>query len=118
MKEKSQIEKNAEKKQIDLLSTALREASNAGGHWLNATGKGYPKFYPRGVSVSPFNALFMTLHSDRHGCKTNLFTLYSDAKIRGTSVQGTSRESLSYSIIGTSTSTATTRRISSAGTLT
>ena len=87
MKEKSQIEKNAEKKQIDLLSTALREASNAGGHWLNATGKGYPKFYPRGVSVSPFNALFMTLHSDRHGCKTNLFTLYSDAKIRGTSVQ-------------------------------
>ena len=39
------------------------------------------------MSVSPFNALFMTLHSDRHGCKTNLFTLYSDAKIRGTSVQ-------------------------------
>lgn len=85
MKEKSTIEKKAEEKQIELLSTALSEASNAGGHWLNATGKGYPRFYPRGVSVSPFNALFMGLHSDRNGCKTNLFTLYSDAKARGTS---------------------------------
>ena len=49
MKEKSQIEKRAEEKQIALLSTALSEASNAGGHWLNATGKEYPRFYPKGV---------------------------------------------------------------------
>ena len=81
------MEKNAEERQIELLSTALNEASNAGGHWLNATGKGFPKFYPRGVAVSPFNGLFMALHSDRNGCKTNLFTLYSDAKARGTSVR-------------------------------
>ena len=40
------------------------------GHWLNASGKGYPRFYPKGVSVSAFNALFMTLHSDKNGCKT------------------------------------------------
>ena len=70
-----------------MLSTALNEASNAGGHWLNAAGKGFPKFYPRGVAVSPFNGLFMALHSDRNGCKTNLFTLYSDAKARGTAVR-------------------------------
>ena len=87
MKEKSQIEKNAQEKQVALLSTALNEASNAGGHWLNATGKSYPKFYPKGVAVSPFNGLFMALHSDRNGCKTNLFTLYSDAKSRGTAVR-------------------------------
>ena len=87
MKEKSQIEKNAQEKQVSLLSTALNEAANAGGHWLNATGKGYPKFYPKGVAVSPFNGLFMALHSDRNGCKTNLFTLYSDAKARGTAVR-------------------------------
>jgi len=87
MKEKSQIEKNAQEKQVALLSTALNEASNAGGHWLNAAGKGYPKFYPKGVAVSPFNGLFMALHSDRNGCKTNLFTLYSDAKARGTAVR-------------------------------
>lgn len=80
MKEKSQIEKNAEEKQVVLLSAALREASNAGGHWLNAAGKGYPEFYPKGVAVSPFNGLFMALHSDRNGCRTNLFTLFGDAQ--------------------------------------
>ena len=87
MKEKSQIEKKAEEKQITLLSTALSEASNAGGHWLNASGKGYPRLYPKGVSVSAFNALFMTLHSDKNGCKTNQFTLFSDAKAQGASVR-------------------------------
>jgi len=79
MKEKSQIEKNAAQKQVELLSLALSSASEAGGHWLNAAGKRYPRLYPQGVSASPFNALFMALHSDSKGCKTNLFTLYTDA---------------------------------------
>ena len=87
MKEKSQAEKNAEEKQTALLSAALSEAANAGGHWLNAAGKSYPRFYPKGVSVSPFNALFLSLHSDRNGCKTNLFTLYNETKARGASVR-------------------------------
>lgn len=87
MKEKSQFEKNASDKQVELLSGALNGAVSAGGHWLNATGKGYPKFYPKGVAVSPFNALFMALHSDKTGSKTNLFTLYSEAKARGESVR-------------------------------
>lgn len=87
MKEKSQVEKNAENKQTALLSTALSEAANANGHWLNAAGKSYPRFYPKGVSVSPFNALFMALHSDRNGSKTNLFTLYNEAKARGAAVR-------------------------------
>lgn len=87
MKEKSQFEKNAADKQVELLSEALNSAVSAGGHWLNATGKGYPKFYPKGVAVSPFNALFMALHSDKTGSKTNLFTLYSEAKARGESVR-------------------------------
>ena len=87
MKEKAQFEKNAADKQVELLSEALNGAVSAGGHWLNATGKGYPKFYPKGVAVSPFNALFMALHSDKTGSKTNLFTLYSEAKARGESVR-------------------------------
>ena len=66
MKEKSSIEKKAQEKQTDLLSKALSEASNAGGHWLNASGKKFPRLYPQGVSASPFNALFMALHSDRY----------------------------------------------------
>lgn len=87
MKEKSQFEKNAADKQVELLSEALNGAVSAGGHWLNATGKGYPKFYPKGVAVSLFNAVFMALHSDKTGSKTNLFTLYSEAKARGESVR-------------------------------
>lgn len=87
MKEKSQFEKNAADKQVELLSGALNGTVSAGGHWLNATGKCYPKFYPAGVAVSPFNALFMALHSDKNGCKSNLFTLYSEAKARGESVK-------------------------------
>ena len=43
MKEKSPIEKNAEKKQVELLSEALNGASSANGYWLNASGKGYPR---------------------------------------------------------------------------
>ena len=82
MKEKSPIEKNAEKKQVELLSEA-----SANGYWLNASGKGYPKFHPRGVAVSPFNGLFMALHSDRNGCRTNLFTLFNEAKALGASVR-------------------------------
>ena len=87
MKEKSQIEKKAEEKQTELLSAALGGASNAGGHWLNVSGKGFPRVYPQGVSASPFNALFMALHSDNNGCKTNLFTLYSETKARGAAVR-------------------------------
>lgn len=87
MKEKTQFEKNAADKQVELLSGALNGAVSAGGHWLNATGKSYPKFYPAGVAVSPFNALFMALHSDKNGCKSNLFTLYSEAKARGESIK-------------------------------
>ena len=86
MKEKSPIEKNAEIKQIDLLSEALNGAPNANGYWMNASGKGYPKFYPHGVSVSPFNGLFMALHSDRNGCRTNLFALFNEARAMGASV--------------------------------
>ena len=86
MKEKSPIEKNAEIKQIDLLSEALNSAPNANGYWMNASGKGYPKFYPHGVSVSPFNGLFMALHSDRNGCRTNLFALFNEARAMGASV--------------------------------
>lgn len=87
---------------MELLSEALNGAVSAGGHWLNATGKCYPKFYPAGVAVSPFNALFMALHSDKNGCKSNLFTLYSEAKEEANPSRNTKKEYRSCSIIGTS----------------
>ena len=38
MKEKSQFEKNAAEKQVELLSEPLNNAIGASVHWLNATG--------------------------------------------------------------------------------
>ena len=87
MKEKSDFEKRAAEKQVSLLTEALTSAVNANGHWLNASGKLYPKLYPKGFSVSPFNALVLALDSDAKGCKSNLFTQFSEAKARGESVR-------------------------------
>ena len=87
MKEKSEFEQKAADKQVALLSQALSSAVDAGGHWMNASGKLYPKLYPKGFDVSPFNALVLALDSDAKGCKTNLFTLFSEAKARGESVR-------------------------------
>ena len=72
---------------MSLLTEALTSAVDAKGHWLNASGKLYPKLYPKGFSVSPFNALVLALDSDAKGCKSNLFTQFSEAKARGESVR-------------------------------
>lgn len=87
MKEKSQAEKIAAERQVELLSSALDNAASAKGYWLNASGKNYPRFYPKGLAVSPFNALVMALHSDRTGSKTNLFMPFSEAKRQGVAVR-------------------------------
>mgnify|MGYP000950826674 CR=1 FL=1 len=82
MKEKSEFEKRTAEKQVSLLTEALTSAVDAKGHWLNASGKLYPKLYPKGFSVSPFNALVLALDSDAKGCKSNLFTQFSEAEAR------------------------------------
>lgn len=87
MKDKSQAEKTAAERQVELLSTALGSAPSANGYWLNASGKTYPSFYPKGLTVSPFNALIMSLHSDKSGSKTNLFMPFSEAKRQGVAVR-------------------------------
>lgn len=84
---KTQLQKSAEEKQITLLSEALDRSTGIKGYWLNVSGKQYPRFYPKGLAVSPFNALIMSLHSDKNGCKSNLFTTYNQAKSLGASVR-------------------------------
>ena len=59
MKEKSAIEKNAAEKQVELLSSALGNAAEAGGYWLNTGGKQYPRFYPKGHT--PFLQFYMPM---------------------------------------------------------
>ena len=87
MKEKNNIEKAAAEKQIELLTTALGNAATNYRYWMNAAGKQYPRLYPKGVAVSPFNAIMLALHSDRNGGKTNLYTTFSEAKKQGYAVR-------------------------------
>ena len=92
MTEKAQQEKNAAERQVALLTDALESARTHEGIWLNIKGKAAPRFYPRGVSVSAFNAVILGLHSDQNGYKTNEYTLFSEAKKRGESVQAKEKE--------------------------
>ena len=87
MQEKNPQEKAAAEKQAELIINALERAKTNGGVWLNPQEKTAPRFYPRGVTVSAFNALTMALHSDENGYKTNEYTLFTEAKKRGESVQ-------------------------------
>ena len=87
MTEKNQQEKNAAERQVALLVNAFNKAQENGGVWLNKDGKKAPSFYQKGVSISPFNAIILGLHSDQDNYKTNEYTLFSEAKKRGESVQ-------------------------------
>ncbi len=87
MKEKNNIEKAAAEKQVELLSNALGNAVNNNSCWLNAAGKQYPKLYPKGVAVSPFNAIMLTLHSSKTNSLLNLYTTFSEAKKQGYAVR-------------------------------
>ena len=59
MKEKSQAEMNAAKRQAELIGEALGNAADNSRVWLNAEGKTAPKLWPKGVAASPFNALIV-----------------------------------------------------------
>ena len=87
MTEKSPQEQMAARRQTELLIEALDRAKANGGTLLNAEGKTAPKLYDKATTVSPFNALFLMLHSDANRYKTNLYTLFSDARKSGDSVQ-------------------------------
>lgn len=91
MKEKTPQEKNAAERQVSLITEALSKATDNKGVWLNEQGKQYPRFYPKGAAVSPFNALMMGLNSDKNGFSTNLYTLFSEAKKRDESVMAHER---------------------------
>lgn len=87
MTEKKPQEQAAADRQVELLSNAFDRAAENQGIWLNKEGKKAPAFYQKEVTISPFNAIILGLHSDQREYKTNQFTLFSDAKKRGESVQ-------------------------------
>lgn len=86
MTDKNQQEKNAAQRQVDLLMNAFDKAQENGGVWLNKDSKAAPKFYQKGLAISPFNALILGLHSDQNDYKTAEYTLFTEARKRGESV--------------------------------
>lgn len=87
MTPKNEHETKAAEEQVRLITEALSGAVNGAGYWLNMAGRYYPRFYPKGPEVSPFNALTLGLFSDRNGYKTGLYTFYPEAKNRNEPVK-------------------------------
>lgn len=87
MAQKNEYEAKAAEEQVQLLTEALSGAVNGSGYWMNMAGRYYPRFYPKGPEISPFNALTLGLFSDRNGFKTGLYTFYPEAKMRNESVK-------------------------------
>lgn len=87
MTEKNQQEKMAAARQVELFTRALEKAKDNGGVWLDNKGRKAPGLYQKQLQVSPFNAIILGMHADQHNYKTNQYTLFSEAKKRGESVQ-------------------------------
>lgn len=87
MTEKNQQEKMAAERQVELFTHAFEKAKDNGGVWLDNKGRKAPGLYQKHLQVSPFNAIILGMHADQHNYKTNQYTLFSDAKKRGESVQ-------------------------------
>lgn len=85
-KDKSPQEKAAVEREKELLSGALNGAAISGGYWLNASGRTAPRFYPKGLEVSPFNALILGMHADGGGYKTARYFSFNEAKKHGEAV--------------------------------
>jgi len=87
MKQKNRQEQHAANRQVELLTNALNGAAVSGGYWLNTSSRSLPRIYPKGPTVSPFNSLVLGMHADQNGYKTNLYTLFTDAKKRGEAIR-------------------------------
>ena len=87
MTEKNQQEKMAAARQVELFTRAFEKAMDKGGVWLDNKGRKAPGLYQKHLQVSPFNAIILGMHADQHNYKTNQYTLFSEAKKRGESVQ-------------------------------
>ena len=86
MKQKNQQEMKAAERQVALLVSALDKAKENGGVWLNKDGHPRPKMYPKGVNVSPFNALVMALHTDASNYSTPIYVTFNAAKDKNMAV--------------------------------
>lgn len=91
MTEKNQQEKMAAERQVELFTKVFEKAKENNGVWLDNNGRKAPGLYQKHLQVSAFNAIILGMHADQNGYKTNQYTLFSEAKKRGESVQSRER---------------------------
>lgn len=87
MTPKNEYEERAAAEQVGMITEALATAVDSSGYWMNMAGRYFPRLYPRGPEISPFNALTLSLFADRNGYKTGLYTFFPDARIRNEPVK-------------------------------
>lgn len=87
MTPKSEQEQRAAEMQVNLLTGALSAAVDGSGFWMNMAGRYFPRLYPKGPEVSPFNALALGLFADRNSYKTGFYTFFPEAKLRNEAVK-------------------------------
>lgn len=88
MKEKSPQEEKAAIRQVQLINEALANAKGNGGVWLNHAGMPAPRIYPKGPTVSPFNALVLQLFADRNDYPSAQYVFFHTAKATDIPVLG------------------------------
>ena len=87
MAEETIQKKTGTERQAAFLVSALERASQQNGVLLNGTMKQAPRFYDKGLRVTPVNALIMAIHSDQGNYKTNSYVLFNDTKNRGEAIR-------------------------------
>lgn len=88
MKEKSPQEEKAAIRQVQLINEALNNAKGNRGFWLNHAAMMAPRIYPKGPTVSPFNALILQLNADREKYPSSQYVFFHTAKAANIPVLG------------------------------
>ena len=83
----SQLERAAVR-QAQLIVSALKQSKNNDGVWLNKSGMMAPRIYPKGPTVSPFNALILQLNSDERQYPSSQYVFFHTAKAANIPVLG------------------------------
>lgn len=85
---KTEQEQNAAIRQAQLIINALNSAKANDGVWMNKGGMLAPRIYPKGPTVSPFNALVLQLNADSRGYPSSQYVFFHTAKVANIPVLG------------------------------
>lgn len=75
-------------RQAQLIVSALNQSKENDGVWLNKSGMMAPRIYPKGPTVSPFNALILQLNADERKYSSSQYVFFHTAKAANIPVLG------------------------------